>query len=237
MPETSARRFSLLPMLGHTKGKRSPVTCALKCDNACAGEVCNTSSNSYFRDIASATMLPPRRPGASAPPVRSPSSSACGGRRPDGAAEPAPAAKAAAKEGFAKSKLQFTAIAPVPPPWTPSPCPRASTGSRSSAGATRCSHDAPDFDLGQPDRRRPVPASSATTTTTWTSSRFRGSKGTPCGAVRQPRVHQRGHHVPGRSMPRRAPARGGRGRARPVRRRAGAQEQEPAVALRPAAPS
>jgi hypothetical protein len=52
----SARKFTLLPMLGHTKGKRSPVTCALKCDNACAGEVCNTSSNSYFRDIASATL-------------------------------------------------------------------------------------------------------------------------------------------------------------------------------------
>ena len=56
MSETTARKFSLLPMLGHTKGKRSPVTCALKCDNACAGDVCNTSSNSYFRDIASATM-------------------------------------------------------------------------------------------------------------------------------------------------------------------------------------
>jgi hypothetical protein len=55
MSET-ARKFTLLPMLGHTKGKRSPVTCALKCDNACAGEVCNTSSNSYFRDIASATL-------------------------------------------------------------------------------------------------------------------------------------------------------------------------------------
>ena len=38
MSET-ARKFTLLPMLGHTKGKRSPVTCALKCDNACAGEV------------------------------------------------------------------------------------------------------------------------------------------------------------------------------------------------------
>ena len=56
MSVSSGRKFSLLPMLGHTKGKRSPVTCALKCDNACSGEVCNTSSNSYFRDIASATM-------------------------------------------------------------------------------------------------------------------------------------------------------------------------------------
>ena len=42
-----------LPMLGHTRGKRSPVTCSLKCDNACSKAVCNTSQNSYFRDIAS----------------------------------------------------------------------------------------------------------------------------------------------------------------------------------------
>ncbi|WP_082045944.1 PhoX family protein [Arthrobacter sp. L77] len=47
----TARR--LLPMLGHTKGKRSAVTCALKCDNACADAVCNTSGNNYFRDIVS----------------------------------------------------------------------------------------------------------------------------------------------------------------------------------------
>ena len=46
----------LLPMLGHTFGKRSAVTCALKCDNACAGEVCNTSKNSYFRDVVSAEV-------------------------------------------------------------------------------------------------------------------------------------------------------------------------------------
>ena len=50
----STRR--LLPMLGHTFGKRSAVTCALKCDNACAGEVCNTSKNSYFRDVVSAEV-------------------------------------------------------------------------------------------------------------------------------------------------------------------------------------
>ncbi|WP_105033068.1 PhoX family protein [Arthrobacter ruber] len=50
MTDTTRR---LLPMLGHTKGKRSAVTCALKCDNACSDAVCNTSSNNYFRDIVS----------------------------------------------------------------------------------------------------------------------------------------------------------------------------------------
>ncbi|AJT41862.1 PhoX family protein [Psychromicrobium lacuslunae] len=46
----------LLPMAGHTRGKRSAVTCQLKCDSACAGEVCNTTNNEYFRDIAGAAM-------------------------------------------------------------------------------------------------------------------------------------------------------------------------------------
>ncbi|WP_058235931.1 PhoX family protein [Devriesea agamarum] len=43
-------------MLGHTRGKRSPITCALKCDNACDKPACNTSSNEYFRDIAEAAL-------------------------------------------------------------------------------------------------------------------------------------------------------------------------------------
>ncbi|MBG6183870.1 secreted PhoX family phosphatase [Arthrobacter sp. CAN_A214] len=50
MSETKRR---LLPMLGHTKGKRSAVTCALKCDNACSAAVCNSTDNGYFRDIVS----------------------------------------------------------------------------------------------------------------------------------------------------------------------------------------
>ncbi len=43
-------------MLGHTRGKRSPVTCSLKCGNACSQAVCNTSGNSYFRDIAASQI-------------------------------------------------------------------------------------------------------------------------------------------------------------------------------------
>jgi secreted PhoX family phosphatase len=100
-------------MLGHTKGKRSPVTCALKCDNACSGEVCNTSSNSYFRDIASATIS--RRAalgfgaaGALAVVLGSAVTSA-GTAVADGGTGLA----AAAKDGFGASKLQFTAIPPV----------------------------------------------------------------------------------------------------------------------------
>ncbi|GAA4767802.1 PhoX family protein [Microbacterium gilvum] len=48
--------LTTLPMAQHVKGKRSAVTCHLKCANACTQGVCNTSSNSYFRDIVSAQM-------------------------------------------------------------------------------------------------------------------------------------------------------------------------------------
>ncbi len=43
----------LLPMQGHTHGKRSAVTCHLKCADACFHPVPNESGNEYFRDIVS----------------------------------------------------------------------------------------------------------------------------------------------------------------------------------------
>lgn len=43
----------LLPMLGHTRGNRSAVTCELKCGSACAHPAPNTSGNESFRDIVS----------------------------------------------------------------------------------------------------------------------------------------------------------------------------------------
>ncbi|NHU84679.1 PhoX family protein [Kocuria sp. JC486] len=46
----------LLPMLGHTNGKRSPLTCALKCGSQCTKPLCNTSSNQSFREVASTAM-------------------------------------------------------------------------------------------------------------------------------------------------------------------------------------
>ncbi len=50
----SARR--VLPMIDKTRGKRSPVTCHLKCDDACSKPAPNTTDNAYFRDIAEAAL-------------------------------------------------------------------------------------------------------------------------------------------------------------------------------------
>ncbi|WP_394553178.1 PhoX family protein [Agromyces sp. MMS24-JH15] len=57
--EEGVRRRALLPLLpmqGHALGKRSPVTCHLKCADACFHPVPNETGNAYFRDIASASM-------------------------------------------------------------------------------------------------------------------------------------------------------------------------------------
>lgn len=144
MSETTARKFTLLPMLGHTKGKRSAVTCALKCDNACAGDVCNTSSNSYFRDIASATIS--RRAalgfgaaGALAVVLGSAVTS------PD-AANAAGLSKAA-KEGFGKSKLQFTAIPSVDAAVDAVTVPEGFTWQPVIRWGDPIFKDAPEFDL------------------------------------------------------------------------------------------
>lgn len=43
-------------MKNHVVGKRSAVTCALKCANQCMNPVCNTSDAAYFGDIARAAV-------------------------------------------------------------------------------------------------------------------------------------------------------------------------------------
>ena len=147
MSVSSGRKFSLLPMLGHTKGKRSAVTCALKCDNACTGEVCNTSSNSYFRDIASATMSRRAALGFGAAgalavafgsALASPESAVAGG----------PGLSPAAKNGYGASKLKFTAIAPVDAAVDAFTVPEGFTWQPVIRWGDPIFNDAPDFDLG-----------------------------------------------------------------------------------------
>lgn len=96
----------LLPMDGHTFGKRSAVTCHLKCGDACFHPVPNTTSNEYFRDIAGAGLS--RRAllggGVAAAAALVIGTSAGGG------ASSASAATLAARTG---RTLPFTPIAPV----------------------------------------------------------------------------------------------------------------------------
>jgi secreted PhoX family phosphatase len=99
MTETTKRAF--LPMLGHARGKRSPVTCRLKCGDACAKPEGNSSGNGYFRDIADAAMTRRSALGLSAAAAVT-----------IGVAGATPQAAQAAAGG--RSGLSFAPIAPVP---------------------------------------------------------------------------------------------------------------------------
>ncbi|OUM40200.1 PhoX family protein [Arthrobacter sedimenti] len=103
MTETPRR---LLPMLGSTKGKRSAVTCALKCDNACSDAVCNTTTNAYFRDIVSSEFSRRSALGAGAAGALT---LLVGMQTGAGSAQAAPLPGT----GYLKDNLPFDPIAPV----------------------------------------------------------------------------------------------------------------------------
>ncbi|UZN03116.1 PhoX family protein [Cellulomonas sp. S1-8] len=93
-----------LPMAGRTAGRRSPVTCHLRCGDACAQPVPNTSDNTYFRDVADRALS--RR-------------SVLAGALAAGAAitigpDVLGSAPAAAHDGPGRGRLPFRPIAPVP---------------------------------------------------------------------------------------------------------------------------
>ncbi|MFC7432574.1 MULTISPECIES: PhoX family protein [unclassified Agrococcus] len=97
------RRRPLLPMAAHVRGKRSAVTCQLKCANACLGDVCNTSRNAYLRDIVDAELSRRALLGAGvAGTVALLTTQAIGAAAPAQAAAPVPGAA-----------FGFTPIAPV----------------------------------------------------------------------------------------------------------------------------
>ena len=152
-----------LPMADLVHGNRSPVTCHLRCGDACFGEAPNTTSTSYFRDI-----------GALALSRRSVLGAAAGTAAVGLVASPAAAERVHGHGGGHRhplpEALAFTAIAPVPKTVDAFTVP---TGFRVG----------PDHPLGRPDpasARRPStptlrapprrPVSSATTATTSTSS-------------------------------------------------------------------
>jgi uncharacterized protein len=99
-----------LPMVGHTHGNRSPVTCHLRCGDACFFEAPNTTDTPYFRDVAARALSRRAVLGASV------TATAFGAL----AATTTPAAAASLRTGSAQlgaqqsgDGLPFTAIAPV----------------------------------------------------------------------------------------------------------------------------
>ncbi|WP_205164205.1 PhoX family protein [Arthrobacter roseus] len=131
-------------MLGHTKGKRSAVTCALKCDNACAKAICNTTDNGYFRDIASGEYSRRKMLGV-------------GGLGALTLVVSGPGLPAAAKGhghghgnwhgGPQKSKLRFSAIEPVDAKVDRFTVPRGYRWRPVIRWGDPIFHNVPDFDL------------------------------------------------------------------------------------------
>ncbi|QIK76079.1 PhoX family protein [Nocardioides piscis] len=97
-----------LPMADLAHGNRSPVTCHLRCGDACFGEAPNTTQTSYFRDVAATALSRRSILGAAAvstagvalssQPAAALFRSGPGGVRP----------------GAGSGQLPFTPIAPVP---------------------------------------------------------------------------------------------------------------------------
>ena len=154
--EARAARRPFLPMVGHTAGKRSAVTCHLKCADACFHPVPNTSDNEYFRDIVGVAIS---RRGLLA-------GAAAGSALVIGYATVGDAPRAMAAGG---GKLAFEPIAPVPAVVDQFVVPDGYQWSPIIRWGDPLFSTADEFD--PPARRRRCrSASSGTTTTTSTSS-------------------------------------------------------------------
>lgn len=96
-----------LPMAGLTHGSRSPVTCHLRCGDACALPAPNTTATSYFRDVAAGALSRRALLGAAG---------ATGAVLAGGALVPAaatPGHGGHGGHGHGRDRLAFAAIAPV----------------------------------------------------------------------------------------------------------------------------
>ena len=187
-----ARRtlLPLLPMQGHTSGKRSAVTCHLKCADACFHPVPNTSDNGYFRDIVSASMS--RRTVLAG-------ASAAAAAIVIGGAVAGDTAPAAAIPGGNGGKLAFDPIDPVPASVDDVHRARRVPVARpSSAGATRSSRTT-TRSTREPDRREAGPPVRVQQRL---PRHHRRAERQARRARRELRVHQRVDHVPARDSTR-----------------------------------
>ena len=126
----------LLGLAPHARGKRSPVTCELKCGNACAHEAPNPSRNDYFPEVASRALSRRGVLGA-----------AGAGALALALAPGAPAAAATATaSGTRGHALRFTAIDPVPASVDAVTVPTGWTWAPVIRWGDPLFADAPDFD-------------------------------------------------------------------------------------------
>ena len=164
---TTPEHRGLLRLVPHARGKRSPVTCELKCGNACAHEAPNRSDNDYFPEVASRALSRRKALGAA------------GAGALALALAPATPAAASVSTGAAGHTggraLRFGAIDPVPATVDAVTVPKGWTWRPLIRWGDPLFDDAPTSTRST-RRPRGRSASSATTTTTWTSSRWRDTE-------------------------------------------------------------
>ena len=203
---------TILPMAQHVRGKRSAVTCHLKCADACAKGVCNTSPNTYFRDIVDAQLS--RRAllgfGAAGAAAIVLAPAFAGGSR--AVAATAPAAPVGARGAFG-----FEPISPVAHTIDEFTVPDGFDWTPILRWGDPLFADSPAFDP-EPDRRR----AGAPVRLQRRLHRHHPHLCHDGDPLREPRVHERGDHVPRRPARERPRARARRGPqgARAERRRA-----------------
>ena len=219
-----------LPMAGLTHGNRSPVTCHLRCGDACASRPPNPSDNAYFRDVATAALSRRRVLGAAglgvAATALAPTTAAARAGRPHGG--PGGHGGGPRGPGGHGGRLPFTAITPVPDDVDDMTLASGYDWDVIIRWGDPILPGAPLFDARPPDAAgagRPVRLQLRLP---------RHHRDQPAGHPRppggQPRVHQRRDHVPARHRPGDGGP-DGVGGARHVRRRARART----VAARPGA--
>ena len=104
---TPPQSRTLLPKVNRTHGNRSPVTCHLRCGDACFQEVPNTTETSYFRDIAAKALSRRSVVGAGL-------TVAAVAALPSAPVAAAPGGAPGKPGGPRRSGLPVTAIGPVP---------------------------------------------------------------------------------------------------------------------------
>ena len=199
-----------LPMAGRTHGNRSPLTCHLRCGNACSFEAPNTTDTTYFRDVAAGALSRRAVLGAGV------AATALGTLATT--ATPAAAGPRGNQDGERGGYgLPFTAIAPVAVTVDDVTVPRGYSWEPIIRWGDPILKGAPAFDAANQSPEAQVRQFGYNNDYLDIIETNRQRHARPAGL--QPRVHQREHHVPARHRPRaRDPH--GLGRARPVRRRA-----------------
>ncbi|SDS35966.1 PhoX family protein [Microlunatus soli] len=141
--------MKLLPMLGLTHGNRSAVTCALKCNNACAHPVPNQSTEPSFREIASAQLS--RRRLLAAAGTLAAGVAAGSGALPLEPAAAKPKGGAKSTDTVGSGALEFEPIDPVPFETDAVTVPAGYTWNPILRWGDPLFHNSPDFDPSHPN--------------------------------------------------------------------------------------